>query len=823
MLLNAEMPSPSSRRSVGSTLLLIPLLVALAFLIRMPLGWKDQVLFGTLTVACCIVIGRLSDSRFMTSALMMISIFCTLRYIIWRWSSSITYLNNSGWSVDRISLVFALLLLCAETYAVVILLLGYFQSARPLQRRPAPLPVDTDLWPSVDVFIPTYNEPLEVVQPTVLAAMGIDWPEDRLHVYILDDGRRPEFQEFAAEAGAGYLTRFDNAHAKAGNINSALKNTHSEFIAIFDCDHIATRSFLQLTMGWFGKDKRLAMVQTPHHFYSPDPFERNLDVFRKIPNEGALFYGVVQDGNDLWNATFFCGSCAVIKREALEQIGGIAVETVTEDAHTALRLQRLGWNTAYIGIPQAAGLATGSLSAHVGQRIRWARGMVQILRTECPLFAKGLRFAQRLCYFNCVVHYLYAIPRLIFISSPLVYLLLGRSNVYGFMWEIVAYAGPHLILSNMVNSRSQGNHRHSFWNEVYEMVLAPYILLPTTFALINPKWGKFNVTAKSSVVEESFFDWKIARPYLILLALNLLAIIVAIPRYFTSGDSSGVLAINVVWALFNSLLLGVTVAVSFETKQRRANARIEADLRATLQVGPDDLHQCRVIDLSEGGVALRSDRVITAQAGQFGIMSIRAGTEDFRFDVEAVRTSDNRVHMRFLSHDLKHQRAITKIIYARADSWLDWTKDQRRDRILGSLVSVFGIGATGIWILPSLLIKREAKPKAKPTKAALPKAVLPSLLVGALLLPVFHAKAQQSVPPDATRDHAATPANFHDIQSFSDLGRKTALVLRGDHAKDSFSFAVPSTKIVATAEVALRYEAGDLAGRRRLRTGRPAK
>lgn len=340
--------------------------------------------------------------------------------------------------------------------------------------------------------------------------------------------------------------------------------------------------------------------------------------------------------------------------------------------------------------------------------------MVQILRTECPLFAKGLRFAQRLCYFNCVVHYLYAIPRLIFISSPLVYLLLGRSNVYGFMWEIVAYAGPHLILSNMVNSRSQGNHRHSFWNEVYEMVLAPYILLPTTFALINPKWGKFNVTAKSSVVEESFFDWKIARPYLILLALNLLAIIVAIPRYFTSGDSSGVLAINVVWALFNSLLLGVTVAVSFETKQRRANARIEADLRATLQVGPDDLHQCRVIDLSEGGVALRSDRVITAQAGQFGIMSIRAGTEDFRFDVEAVRTSDNRVHMRFLSHDLKHQRAITKIIYARADSWLDWTKDQRRDRILGSLVSVFGIGATGIWILPSLLIKREAKPKAKP-------------------------------------------------------------------------------------------------------------
>ena len=101
--------------------------------------------------------------------------------------------------------------------------------------------------------------------------------------------------------------------------------------------------------------------------------------------------------------------------------------------------------------------------------------MVQILRTENPLFATGLKFSQRLCYLNCVLHYLYAIPRLIFVSAPLIYLLLGRSNLYGFIWEIMAYAAPHLVLSNMVNSRSQGDHRHSFWNEVYEMVLAPYI------------------------------------------------------------------------------------------------------------------------------------------------------------------------------------------------------------------------------------------------------------------------------------------------------------------------------------------------------------
>ena len=205
--------------------------------------------------------------------------------------------------------------------------------------------------------------------------------------------------------------------------------------------------------------------------------------------------------------------------------------------------------------------------------------MVQILRTECPLFASGLepfatpllpQLRRSLSVCDSTADFRQRAAACICCS--------GRSNLYGYIWEILAYAAPHLVLSNMVNSRSQGDHRHSFWNEVYEMVLAPYILLPTTFALINPKWGKFNVTAKSSVVEESFFDWKIARPYIALIALNVAGIICAIPRYFTSGDSSGVLLVNVIWAVINTLMLGACIAVAFENKQRRSAARIEANL-----------------------------------------------------------------------------------------------------------------------------------------------------------------------------------------------------------------------------------------------------
>ncbi len=151
----------------------------------------------------------------------------------------------------------------------------------------------------------------------------------------------------------GYVVRKEHNHAKAGNINHALTTMSSPLVTIFDCDHVPTRSFLQVTVGWFLVEKKLAMLQTPHFFYSPDPFERNLLQYKTIPNEGELFYGIIQDGNDLWNATFFCGSCAVIRREALNEVGGIATETVTEDAHTSLRMQKKGWNTAYINLPQA--------------------------------------------------------------------------------------------------------------------------------------------------------------------------------------------------------------------------------------------------------------------------------------------------------------------------------------------------------------------------------------------------------------------------------------------------------------------------------------
>src|SRR6201995_2810976 len=315
------------------------------------------------------------------------------------------------------------------------------------------------------------------------------------------------------------MTREDNEHAKAGNINRALQRLSAPFVAIFDSDHVPTRSFLQLTMGWFGRDQKLAMLQTPHHFYSPDPFERNLGQFRTIPNEGELFYGVVQDGNDFWNATFFCGSCAVIRRSALNTIGGFATETVTEDAHTALRLHRAGWDSAYLRLPLAAGLATERLILHVGQRMRWGRGMLQIFRLDNPLFGPGLSIGQRLCYLNAMMHFFFALPRLVFLTSPLAFLLFNQNIIAASPLAIVAYAFPHMFHSIATNARIQGAWRHSFWSEIYETVLALFLVRVTIVTLLNPKRGKFNVTDKGGMLTSEYFDLRAVYPNLILAAV----------------------------------------------------------------------------------------------------------------------------------------------------------------------------------------------------------------------------------------------------------------------------------------------------------------
>jgi cellulose synthase (UDP-forming) len=794
-------------------LFLILAAVIFCFLAIVPLTWPQQAVLGLLSLLMALALARGSDSYLVTLTLMMLSMFCTFRYGYWRIEQVVRFFRDPANHWGALDAFFILCLLLAEAYAFVILFLGYFQTIWPLRRAPVSLPENPEDWPDVDVLIPTFNEPLDVVRFTALGALNMDWPADKLHVYILDDGRRKEFEEFAFEAGIGYRTRPDNEFAKAGNINTALETMSSPLVAVFDSDHVPTRSFLQMTVGWFLRDSKLAVMQTPHHFYSPDPFERNLRQFHIIPNEGELFYGVVQDGNDFWNASFFCGSCAVLRRSALDEIGGIAKETVTEDAHTSLRMQMAGWNTAYINIPQAAGLATERLSAHVGQRIRWARGMIQVLRTDNPLFARGLTFPQRLCYFNAVGHFLYAVPRLIFLTAPLIYLLLNHTNIPGYWAAILAYALPHLTLSNVTNSRIQGDHRHSFWNEIYETVLSPYILLPTMMALISPKLGKFNVTAKGGVVRRTFFDSRIAQPFLVMLIFNIAGLLVAIPRFFIWDTTRrGTVLMNVMWCCFNIVILGVCTAVARELMQRRTTVRLNIVAPLDLQLPGGRLIPAETVDMSNGGAGIRlTEPLDLAPDSEVKLLFPQPpGSIPLRAKVVSLE-GESVLRVCFDDLSIAELEVLTMQLYSRADSWLGWGEGRESDNVLRSLGRIFTISMRGLKATALSLSGRDGQ-AARRKSASLSIAQSGMILLFASLLVAGSPKSlAQTTPNSANTANTSNPASpavlpgqYHDTFTLAEAG-SPQIELHSIDRQHNIYFTLPQTHVARTATIHVFY------------------
>jgi cellulose synthase (UDP-forming) len=690
---DARADSYAGRIGLGNRLILILMMVIGVFAgyaviaAPLPLGW--QVLFGVVCLIATLLLNRI-EGRLVSIGLMALSTLLSARYIYWRLTESMDY---SDPQYDWVDITFAFGLIAAELYAFTVLMLGYLQTLWPLQRPPVPMPRDITTWPTVDVMIPTLNEPVAVLRPTIIASLDMDWPRDRMRVMVLDDGKREEVAALCQELGAIYIKRPDNKHAKAGNVNHALQFSNAEFVAIFDSDHVPTRSFLQVSMGWFLKDRKLSMLQTPHHFFSPDPFERNLGTFKSVPNENELFYGLLQDGNDLWNATFFCGSCAVLRRSALDQIGGVATETVTEDAQTSLRLQRKGWNTAYINLPQAAGRATESLSGHIRQRIRWARGMSQIFRIDNPLFGRGLTLPQRLCYLNSMLYFFFGLPRIVFLTAPLAFLLFDAQIIIASALVFAAYALPHLIHAQLTHSRLQGPYRYSFWAEVYETILCVYIVLPTMLALISPKLGKFNVTAKGTNRDRNYFDRRIALPYIILLALNVIGFCVGLWDLFTKfGENADSLVLNLLWTSYNIVILSVCTAVAWEQREIRRSVRITAELPARIRLPDGSEMDVRTLDLSEGGVMLRLPRAVTVPLGTRMQVALMPDYQVVWTGADITRSSGEILAMKFAKLTLPQERQLVYAIFGRADAWLHWAERRPADKVGSAFGKLFSLG-----------------------------------------------------------------------------------------------------------------------------------
>ena len=764
-----------------------------ALVILVPLGLLDQWAFAAAIVCCAAVVARKSGRR-ATLVLAAIAMLVSTRYIVWRTTNTLEF--NT---LPELMLGGGLYL--AELYAWVIMGLGLLQTSWPLDRPVIEPNGEPDEWPTVDVYIPTYNESLEIVKYTVFAAMDMDYPADRFRVFILDDGKREAFREFAKEAGCGYLTRSNNLHAKAGNLNAAMKKTEGELIAVFDCDHVPTRSFLQLTVGWFQRDPKLALMQTPHHFYSPDPVQRNLGRVSDLPGEGDLFYGPVQGGNDLWNATFFCGSCAVIRREALMQTNGFAGETVTEDAHTALKLQRMGWNTAYLSARLSAGLATERLVLHIGQRVRWARGMTQIMRIDNPLFGRGLSWQQRLCYLNAMLHFQFPLPRIVFLTSPLAYLIAGQNIIHASASMIFAYALPHLVISQLSSERLQAGDRRPFWGEIYETILAFHLVKPTVFTWFRPRKGKFNVTDKGDLLDRTFFDLATVRPHMAAIGLLIFGLLFGLAKYLIFPDlfdiQLGTLVLNTAWATFSLVILLAAVSVARETRQIREHIRVNTDMPITVYFDDGHVIDCRTIDISLGGVSVHLPEQFVLAGREVTDISIPMGDEKLTVPVETIRSEAGVARLRFGELEQIRMRQLVRAVMGRADAW------QRSEpypivsasRSLGDVIKI------DLETLKRIVgRKRRAPPLAK-------AALIGGLIitgVGSIVSPgSTEARERPAKVSSAVVDEGN--GQLRERYSLADLGVKQPIRLAGTRGEIGIPFGIAANKVVTKSTLTLTF------------------
>lgn len=317
-------------------------------------------------------------------------------YLTWRF----------GWSGEGASPVPFAMLLVTEVYGLWALgVLTWFSWSRPAAVRPPVTPGR-----KVDVYVCTYDEPVEVVAATLAGCRALTYPHT---TWLLDDGRRPEMEELARLAEARYLTRPDNEHAKAGNINAALPRTDGELVLMLDADHVPMPDALDALVGYFD-DERVALVQSPHDFFNHDSVQH----YMTGRHEQSLFYRVICPGKARHGAAFWCGSAALMRRRALLDIGGVATETIAEDFHTTIRLQRHGWQSRYHDEVLVQGLAPHDLDGYLLQRDRWARGNLAVFTLpESPLRARELRPMQRLSYFASLASYLAPPMRLLLLAT----------------------------------------------------------------------------------------------------------------------------------------------------------------------------------------------------------------------------------------------------------------------------------------------------------------------------------------------------------------------------------------------------------------------
>ncbi len=484
----------------------------------------------------------------------------TVRYLLWRVLTTLNVTDPIN-GIFSLGLLFAELMLLSGTCIQLFLVLRHKDQSRRADQMAVAV-LNGTYAPSVDILIPTYNEPLFILERTLVGCQALIYPHKK--IYVLDETNRPEVEALAKTFGCQYLTRPSNSHAKAGNLNHAIANTSGELIAVFDADFIPTQNFLHRTAGFFQID-RIGLVQTPQSFYNADPVSRNLGWADLLTPDEEMFYRYIQPIRSSAGSIVCSGTSFVVRRSALDAVGGFVTDSLSEDYFTGIRLSAQGYELVYLNEKLSVGLAAENMSTFVNQRIRWAQGTLQaFFISSNPLTIPGLTILQRLSHLEGLLHFLNCFTRLFFLLIPFIYAFWGLIPIRFSLADLLYFFLPFYVVQLFAYAWLNQRSRSALLSDLYWLVIAIPLSMAVIRVLFRPFSKGFTVSPKGLVNQRMSFNWQLAWPLLLLFSATAVCLILNLESVLFQSSSAVIdnyrgTHLGVFWSSYNLIMIGIAL------------------------------------------------------------------------------------------------------------------------------------------------------------------------------------------------------------------------------------------------------------------------
>ncbi|BAQ63049.1 UDP-glucose-beta-D-glucan glucosyltransferase [Geminocystis sp. NIES-3708] len=599
--------------------------------------------------------------------IVLTSLFFMIRYFWWR-SHSTLNLN------DPINSIFSIGLFLIE---IAFIISPIFQTILTLKIKNRKLQADrmseavkSGIYqPTVDILIPSYNEPLEVVKRTIVGCQLIEYNHKK--IYLLDDGNRQEIRQLCQELKCGYITRENRIYAKAGNLNNALTQTNGELIVVFDADFVPTTNFLIRTVGFF-QDLKIGLLQTYQSFYSPDPIARNLGLENDITTEVEIFYRYYQQVKDSVNSAICAGSSFVVKRKYLEEIDGFVTQSLSEDYHTGIKLASKNYQIIYLAESLSAGLSAENTFGHIRQRKRWARGTIQTLFIkENPLFIKNIKWWQKIAHLDGILQWFLSPLRLVLLLLPLTYNILKLNPIQASFEDVIYFFLPFYFVQVLTFSWLNFRSRSAFISDLYNIITAVPLSLEILQTLINPFKSIFKVTPKGIKNDHYYFNWNLASPLIFLLVINIINFF-SLSQSLNNNDiieTSNFINSDVMlfWNFLNVVTILLSLIILIEIPKLDSYQWLTINKSIKLKIS-NQIYQGIVTKMCEIGAEINIDSSnIINESGELIFTQEKL---IIPFDINSYDLKNKKIKVTFQPLSLLQYRQIIKILFCQPNQWI---------------------------------------------------------------------------------------------------------------------------------------------------------